>query len=278
MKTIINALLIILVASSLNYSQTLSKEQLEQSKALALENEAKWKEAARIQAQEYPSPRFTLLKSLSTEQLFAHRERLLKEFQELGLTHGYKMLYNRHVHPSKWLELRRIGAAGKDSYGSYKSFAVKSEVVVIGRVRKIMYHPEKSHRYRTSIVVLVDEWLRDDFGLSYDFNEVIIKQISGPIEGGKWVSVSVEQTYYIGEKLLLFLSRDGYVGNLVWNIKNYNKKDFITNAFSPMGLGNKFVIDGSEVFTGGARMDLDQIRADIEEVVRILDVAHFYNN
>lgn len=278
MKTIINALLIILVASSLNYSQTLSKEQLEKSKAWALETEAKWMETARILAQEYNNPRLALSKSLSTEQLFSHRERLLKEYREIGLTHGYEMLYNRHVHPSKWSELVRIGAAGKNAYGSLESFAVTSEVVVIGSVRKIMYHPEKSNYYHSSIVVRVDEWLRDDFGLSDEFDEVIIKHVTGPTESGKWISVSVEETYFIGEKLLLFLSRDGYTGDLVRKVNNHSKKDFIPNVFSPMGLG-KYVIDGSEiVFIGGARVELNQVRADIREVVRILDVPSFYNN
>ncbi|NIT60675.1 MAG: hypothetical protein GWN00_32075, partial [Aliifodinibius sp.] len=74
-----------MIASSLNYSQTIN------------DNEAKWKETVRILAQEFSNPALGLLKSLSTEQLFAHRERLLKQFQELGLTHGYEMLYNRHV-------------------------------------------------------------------------------------------------------------------------------------------------------------------------------------
>ena len=278
MKIIINALIVILVASSLNYSQTLSKEQLEKSKAWALETEAMWMEAARILAQEYSNPRFSVLKSLSTEQLFAHRERLLKEYKEMGLTHGYEMLYNRHVHPSKWSELIRIGAAGKNAYGSLKSFVVTSEVVVIGRVRKIKYHPERSQHYHTSIMVLVDEWLRDDFGLSDGYNEVIVKHMSGPLENGKWVSVSIEENYYVGQKLLLFLSRDGYVGDLVWNAKKYGKEDFITNVFYPMGLG-KYVIDDSKiVFISGARVELNQVRADIREVVRVLDVANFYND
>ncbi len=222
---------------------------------------------------------------MTSEQRARHRDGIIEQYKKKGFTSGYEMFYNRHIHPSKWDDLQKVGVIKKLSNGqkfTYKDDALISEVIVIGRVRKLVYHPSKSNYFHTSIIVLVDEWLRDDFNLNKRYNEIVIKYVTGPSEGGHWISASHEPPLHIGEKLLLFLSRDGYIGDLVWNggHYSYSKDDFIPNAFVAMGSGRIFSINESDVIIGpnGAYVSLKQIRADINAIVKILDVQNFYKN
>lgn len=50
-----------------------------------------------------------------------------------------------------------------------------SGVIVIGRVRKIVYHENAGEIFHTSAFITVDEWLRDDYTLKNRYEEVILR-------------------------------------------------------------------------------------------------------
>ncbi len=262
--------------------QLLSQREQKQ-KEIAERVEANWRESTRILQEEYPSHDASLPKTMTHDQITRHRDAIFEQYRKMGHTHGYQIWYNRHVLPSKYQELKRMGMLKqRGQLYSHRDAAVESEVIVIGRVRKFVYHPDRSDYFHTSIIVVVDEWLRDDFGLNKKYDEVEVKYVSGPIEGGTTISASHEPRLHIGEKLLLFLSRDGYVGQLVWNRQeyNYSKEDFVPNVFVSAGAGDKYLIEGTDVVIGNnwERLSLEQVKADIATIVRILDVQSFYKS
>jgi len=208
---------------------------------------------------------------MSAEQRTRHRNAILEEYKKLDYDHGYQGCYNGHIHPNKYEELKRMRMLRQAGQAfSYRDIALESEVIIIGRVQKVVYHPGKGNHFPSSRTIVVDEWLRDDFGLHKKYLEVVIKDIGA----------SGELSLNIGERLLLFLSRDEYVGHLVWHIRHYGKEDFIPNAFVAMGSSRKFFVKGSEVVIGNnrERLSLEQVKADIATIVRVLDVQNFYEN
>ncbi len=277
----VRSIVLIFLLTSQAFSQE-AKDQLliqRQQKEIAEKIEADWNEINRILQEEYPTDDASLSKSMSRDQRDRHRDAILEQYRKMGYTHGYQACYNRHILPSKRNELKKIGMLRQPGQQySFRDHALISEVVVIGRVRKLVYHPKQSDFFHTSIHVVVDEWLRDDFQLSKKYDEVVIKYRSGPIEGGSSLGASLEPRLQIGEKLVLFLSRDGYVSELVWHSRHYSRDDFIPNVFVAMGAGQKFVIEGPNVIIGRERVSLDRVRTDIARIVRILDVQNFHKS
>lgn len=268
-KKVINFIIFIsLLFNSLGLSQT--SDSQEYSKRAVNKFEA----LERILFEEYPNNAFPQLKTMTREQRSKHKQQILEQYKQLGLTHGYELYYRRHVHPSKWSALEKIDKfKHRVGFGTLKGTIIHSETIVIGRIKEKIYHTEKGNHFRTSIIVNVEEWLRDDFQLADKYEEVVLKYISGP---GVVVD-DAEPPIYKGEKLLIFLSRDGYVGELVF-AERYHKDTWIPNVFYPMGADVKFVVDGSRVKLGyKQKLKLKEVRKGIRDIVKVLDVPHFFN-
>lgn len=219
-----------------------------------------------------------LFKEISLEQRQQHRIRLLDRYKEIGydplLSHFY---YNRSVHPNRIAQLENIGALGKINISTlYKQRVVGAEVIVIGRVRKIAYDSDPSSLFHSSNIILVDEWLRDDFGLAEDYEELIVKFYRGP-SGDHWINSSIEPQVIIGEKLLLFLSRANYVHHVLFFHKKPDKEEFVPNALRLMSTGEKYVITDNRIKIDYVEHDLNTIKSEIKDIVKILDVPNFFN-
>lgn len=261
--------------TGLVFSQTKEVDRIEKNR----------NEVLKVLKRDYPNLKLQHFKELSENEMKLHKERLFAQYKEKGLwVDGASppyYYYNRRFHPSKVEVLRNLGLQLppplSPDYPPFREHVIFAETIIIGQVRKFVYHPDKSKTFHTSAIVVVDEFLRDDFGLKENYNEVVVKLQSGPVEGGAWIRSSLEPMIRIGEKCLFYLSRVDYVRTLVFNGENMVNSELKPNMFALLPPG-KYPIFNSDVIWNPHILDLNEVKSGIREVVRILDVEHFYDN
>ena len=213
-----------------------------------------------------------------------HRNLIYDQYRKQGLDAIYWVCYFAHIHPSKLKTLKDFGVVLDGLHTSpslesqltkLKYYTATYEIIIIGRVYKKIYLADSKDGYHTKIIIQVNEYLRDDYNLSHNVDEVAIKIRSGPVKNG-WLNSLHEPTFDIGEEVLLFLSRARYIRSVIGSGDKY---DYLKENPYVFFTRIKLNISGDKIYWNNSRYstDLNEFVNTVKEIVQILDVQNFYN-
>ena len=133
-----------------------------------------------------------------------------------------------------------------------------SYTIIVGTVEKKESVKSKSPRtmvdITTSVVLSVEEYLKRDMRIQ----EITISYAGGEWEGER-LNVETEARFVLGERCLVFLSKDKRKRNVYLVTGGVNGKYAIENGW---------VINTSRIFYGVDKIPLDQLIAKIKECIR----------
>ncbi len=125
--------------------------------------------------------------------------------------HQYDITPNLYIKYKELLNLNLSDELLKGDDYSIEGITAFSDNIVIGKVKHIETDSSVLAYFHSKVIVEVDSVLKG----SLSKNEIIIKLESGPI-GVNFSGNTVEPNFYIGENLLLFLTKRGYYAKLEW--------------------------------------------------------------
>jgi len=215
---------------------------------------------------------------LSQKQLEKHKADYSVKTQSLGMAIKPSFFYEKKIDLNKVEEFKSVGldlVAMGNKVGEYnfRENSLVSEVIIQGTIVAKTYHPAKNLNFHTTYKIQVDSYIKGS-GASY----IYVKTVSGAIGEDMFVNRSSEPKLYMGERVLMMLSKVDIAGYTQARAEghfdkelNATSEDYVINGKYSLKANSYF--DSDREFIG----KLEDVSATISKIVSINDDSNFYS-
>ncbi len=149
-----------------------------------------------------------------------------------------------------------------------KTLTAVSDCIVVGTVISKEYPLRTRAQFNTIAYVRPDEYLRNDYNLTGEPIHIMIA--SGPLNSGEKMISEGEDTLFIGERALFFLTASGLIEYADNNRMNDLYEELINNPVIRFKIISKYELKDAKVFNRDVHIDMTDVRRDINTVINVL--------